>query len=96
MTVILCELMTKVPTIRATAEPDRLLPSSIDGIKHLPCELDQGTNRVPGAQRDMWMARITRPLTGSAGTRRFVMATCTWPRSSTTTSEVAPPIPSPV
>jgi len=37
--VMLRELMTRVPTIRATAEPDRLLSSFINGIKHLPCDL---------------------------------------------------------
>jgi methyl-branched lipid omega-hydroxylase len=40
ITVMLRELMTRVPTIRASAEPDRLLSSFINGIKHLPCELD--------------------------------------------------------
>jgi methyl-branched lipid omega-hydroxylase len=40
MTVMLRELMTRVPTIRAAAEPDRLLSSFINGIKHLPCEFD--------------------------------------------------------
>jgi methyl-branched lipid omega-hydroxylase len=38
ITVMLRELMTKVPTIRAAAEPDRLLSSFINGIKHLPCD----------------------------------------------------------
>ncbi len=38
--VMLRELMTRVPRIRASAEPDRLLSSFINGIKHLPCELD--------------------------------------------------------
>jgi methyl-branched lipid omega-hydroxylase len=38
ITVILRELMTRIPTIRAAAEPDRLLSSFINGIKHLPCE----------------------------------------------------------
>jgi methyl-branched lipid omega-hydroxylase len=37
--VMLRELMSRVPTIRATAEPDRLLSSFINGIKHLPCDL---------------------------------------------------------
>jgi cytochrome P450 len=37
--VMLRELMTRVPTIRAAGEPDRLLSSFINGIKHLPCEL---------------------------------------------------------
>ena len=40
ITVMLRELMTRVPTIRATGEPDRLLSSFINGIKHLPCEFD--------------------------------------------------------
>jgi cytochrome P450 len=40
ITVMLRELMNRVPSIRATAEPDRLLSSFINGIKHLPCELD--------------------------------------------------------
>jgi cytochrome P450 len=38
--VMLRELMMRVPRIRASAEPDRLLSSFINGIKHLPCELD--------------------------------------------------------
>jgi len=37
--VMMRELMTRVPAIRATAEPDRLLSSFINGIKHLPCDL---------------------------------------------------------
>jgi cytochrome P450 len=37
--VMLRELMSRVPTIRAAAEPDRLLSSFINGIKHLSCEL---------------------------------------------------------
>jgi cytochrome P450 len=37
--VMLRELMARVPAIRATAEPDRLLSSFINGIKHLPCDL---------------------------------------------------------
>jgi cytochrome P450 len=37
--VMLRELMTRVPTIRAASEPDRLLSNFINGIKHLPCEL---------------------------------------------------------
>jgi methyl-branched lipid omega-hydroxylase len=40
ITVMLRELMTRVPTIRAAAEPDRLLSSFINGIKHLQCEFD--------------------------------------------------------
>ncbi|HXW47384.1 MAG TPA: cytochrome P450 [Streptosporangiaceae bacterium] len=39
MTVMLRELMTRAPKIRATGEPDRLLSSFINGIKHLPCDL---------------------------------------------------------
>jgi methyl-branched lipid omega-hydroxylase len=38
ITAMLRELMTRVPTIRAAAEPDRLLSSFINGIKHLPCD----------------------------------------------------------
>jgi methyl-branched lipid omega-hydroxylase len=40
MTVMLRELMTRVPTIRAAGEPDRLLSSFINGIKRLPCDFD--------------------------------------------------------
>jgi cytochrome P450 len=40
ITVMLRELMSRVPTIRATAEPDRLLSSFINGIKHLPCDFE--------------------------------------------------------
>jgi methyl-branched lipid omega-hydroxylase len=36
---MLRELLTRVPDIRAAGEPDRLLSSFINGIKHLPCEL---------------------------------------------------------
>ena len=32
------ELLTRIPDIRAAGEPDRLLSSFINGIKHLPCE----------------------------------------------------------
>ena len=39
MTVMLRELMTRAPKIRATGDPDRLLSSFINGIKHLPCDL---------------------------------------------------------
>ena len=35
---MLRELMRRVPDIRAADEPDRLLSSFINGIKHLPCE----------------------------------------------------------
>ena len=38
ITVMLRELLLRVPDIRATAEPDRLLSSFINGIKHLPCD----------------------------------------------------------
>jgi methyl-branched lipid omega-hydroxylase len=38
MTVMLRELMTRAPKIRATGNPDRLLSSFINGIKHLPCD----------------------------------------------------------
>jgi cytochrome P450 len=40
ITAMLRELLSRVPRIRATAEPDRLLSSFINGIKHLPCEFD--------------------------------------------------------
>jgi cytochrome P450 len=40
ITVMLRELMQRVPAIRAAGEPDRLLSSFINGIKHLPCELE--------------------------------------------------------
>jgi cytochrome P450 len=40
ITVMLRELLGRVPTIRAAGEPDRLLSSFINGIKHLPCEFD--------------------------------------------------------
>jgi methyl-branched lipid omega-hydroxylase len=39
ITAMLRELLQRVPGIRAAAEPDRLLSSFINGIKHLPCEL---------------------------------------------------------
>jgi methyl-branched lipid omega-hydroxylase len=38
LTVMLRELLRRAPRIRATAEPDRLLSSFINGIKHLPCD----------------------------------------------------------
>jgi methyl-branched lipid omega-hydroxylase len=38
ITVMLRELLTRIPDIRAAAPPDRLLSSFINGIKHLPCE----------------------------------------------------------
>jgi methyl-branched lipid omega-hydroxylase len=40
ITVMLRELLTRFPAIRAAGEPDRLLSSFINGIKHLECELD--------------------------------------------------------
>jgi methyl-branched lipid omega-hydroxylase len=38
MTVMLRELLTRVPGIVAAGEPDRLLSSFVNGIKRLPCE----------------------------------------------------------
>jgi cytochrome P450 len=38
ITVMLRELLARIPDIRAAAPPDRLLSSFINGIKHLPCE----------------------------------------------------------
>jgi methyl-branched lipid omega-hydroxylase len=38
ITAMLRELLQRVPGIRAAAEPDRLLSSFINGIKHLPCD----------------------------------------------------------
>jgi len=38
ITVMLRELLTRVPGIRAAGPPDLLLSSFINGIKHLPCE----------------------------------------------------------
>jgi cytochrome P450 len=38
ISVILRELLTRVPDIRAAGEPDYLLSSFINGIKHLGCE----------------------------------------------------------
>jgi len=40
ITVMLRELIQRVPSIRAAGEPDRLLSSFINGIKHLPCAFD--------------------------------------------------------
>jgi methyl-branched lipid omega-hydroxylase len=40
ITVMLRELMTRVPSIRAAGEPDRLLSAFINGIKHLDCAWD--------------------------------------------------------
>jgi methyl-branched lipid omega-hydroxylase len=39
ITAMLRELLLRAPRIRAAAEPDRLLSSFINGIKHLPCEI---------------------------------------------------------
>jgi methyl-branched lipid omega-hydroxylase len=36
--VMLGQLLTRIPQIRAAGEPDRLLSSFINGIKHLPCD----------------------------------------------------------
>ncbi len=41
ITTILRELLTRVPGISATCEPDYLLSSFIDGIKHLQCDPGQ-------------------------------------------------------
>ena len=38
ISAILRELLTRVPDIRAVGEPDYLLSSFINGIKHLPCD----------------------------------------------------------
>jgi cytochrome P450 len=38
ITVILRELLTRVPDIRVAGEPDYLLSNFINGIKHLPCD----------------------------------------------------------
>jgi len=38
ITVMLRELLQRVPAIRASGEPDRLLSSFINGIKHLSCD----------------------------------------------------------
>ena len=38
ITAVLRELLTRVPDIRAAGQPDYLLSSFINGIKHLPCE----------------------------------------------------------
>ncbi len=37
--LMLRELLARVPAIRAAGEPDRLLSSFINGVKHLPCAL---------------------------------------------------------
>jgi methyl-branched lipid omega-hydroxylase len=38
ITAMLRELFTRIPDIRAAGEPDYLLSSFINGIKHLPCD----------------------------------------------------------
>ncbi len=38
ITVMLTELLTRVPQIRAAGPPDRLLSSFINGVKRLPCD----------------------------------------------------------
>ena len=40
ITAMLRELLTRVPSARTTGEPDRLLSSFINGIKHMSCEFD--------------------------------------------------------
>jgi cytochrome P450 len=40
ITAMLGELLNRVPRVRAAGEPDRLLSNFINGIKHLPCEID--------------------------------------------------------
>jgi cytochrome P450 len=40
ISTMLRELLARAPGIRAVGEPDRLLSSFINGIKHLQCELD--------------------------------------------------------
>jgi methyl-branched lipid omega-hydroxylase len=40
LTVMLRELLTRVPDITTAGEPDRLLSSFINGIKRLPCQFD--------------------------------------------------------
>jgi cytochrome P450 len=40
ITAMLSELLSRVPGVRAAGEPDRLLSNFINGIKHLPCEID--------------------------------------------------------
>jgi cytochrome P450 len=41
ITVMLRELLTRVPTIHASGPPDRLLSAFINGIKHLPCDFSR-------------------------------------------------------
>ena len=40
ITVMFKELLSRAPHVVATGEPDRLLSSFINGIKHLPFEID--------------------------------------------------------
>ncbi len=40
ISVMLRELLRRAPRIRAAGPPDRLLSSFINGVKHLPCEID--------------------------------------------------------
>ena len=40
LTVMLRELLTRVPDITAAGEPDRLMSSFVNGIKRLPCQFD--------------------------------------------------------
>jgi methyl-branched lipid omega-hydroxylase len=42
ISVMLRELLTRVPAIRVAGEPDYLLSSFINGIKHLPCDPSGG------------------------------------------------------
>jgi len=41
ITVMLRELLTRVPSIRAAGPPDRLLSSFINGIKHVDCDFSR-------------------------------------------------------
>jgi cytochrome P450 len=41
ISVMLAELLTRVPDIRAAGPPDLLLSSFINGVKHLPCTFTQ-------------------------------------------------------
>ena len=45
ITVMLRELLNRVPDIRAAGPPDRLLSSFINGIKHLDCDFTRGAER---------------------------------------------------
>jgi methyl-branched lipid omega-hydroxylase len=47
ITVMFRELFKHLPDIRASAEPDRLLSSFINGIKHLPCTFSPGGGLRP-------------------------------------------------